>query len=86
MLSDACVQFWTAKYKNNMEVLKQVQWRQPAAQGMEHWTYEGRLRQLSLLRTQKRWLRGDLIDVCDHLIRRQREDGVKLIQKFTAIG
>lgn len=36
--------------------------------------------------TTEKWLRGDLIDVCNHLIRRQREDGVKPIKKFTAIG
>lgn len=52
-----------------------------AGQGLEHWIYEKRLRQLALLSLQKRWLRGDFIAVCNYLIRRQREDGVKLFSE-----
>ena len=52
-----------------------------AGQGMEHWIYEKRLRQLALLSPRNRWLRGEFIAVCHYLIRRQRQDGVKLFSE-----
>jgi len=48
---------------------------------MEHWIYEKRLRQLALLSPRNRWLRGEFIAVCHYLIRRQRQDGVKLFSE-----
>lgn len=59
-----CVQFWTSQYNRDTDLLKGVQQRTTEmAKGLEHLSYEERLRKLGPIRLENRRLKGELINV-----------------------
>jgi len=78
----SCIQLWSPQHKKDMDLLERVQRRAAKMiRGLEHLSYEERLRELVLCSLEKRRPRRDLTAAFQYLMGAYRKDGVNLFSK-----
>ena len=77
-----CIQAWVPQYRKDVELLEWVQRRATKMmRGLEHLSYEERLRELSLFNLERRRLRGDLIAAFQYLKGAYKQEGERLFTR-----
>jgi len=79
---ESCIQLWSPEHKKGIDLLEWVQRRATKMiQGLEHLSYEGRLRELGLFNLEKRRLWGDLTAAFQYLKWAYKKDRDKLFSR-----
>ena len=77
-----CIQAWGPQYRKDVELFDQVHGRATKMiRGLEHLSYEERMRELGLLSLKKRRLQGDLIVAFQYLKGAYQQEGGMTVYK-----
>ena len=77
-----CIQMWSLQYRRDIDLLECIQRRATKIiRGLEHLSYEDRLRQLGLFTVEKRSLHQDLFVVFQFLKEGCKKEGDRLFSR-----